>query len=379
MSKDLQTAIFKSCLVILSTCTAIINLLTFAMFIKFRKKLLRLNTHNRILCSMSLADALVGCFGATLGILLSADSPKIYYKLAGNIPLFSCMFASVSSLAILTADRLVALKRPHAYGTSEYNRLNIKMIAATWVVPLLVNILQTIIYVEASADKELMVRGIVFSVFFSVGVVTLIVSNLVLYLGVRKYVKEKEAMLSLRSLRDTSATKKSARKTSATKRNQISEIGQEDKIGHLAGSDNAVTLGGVATEQVEMSSITFPDTPESRKKHAVAEKKRSRTGKKNRELRQTSLLCVLVVTSFVAFWTPLAVYRLCFAVGTALKVTWLRRLALCLTITNSLLNPGIYFIFRQRFRVYFVKLFICDNNTTSNNGNSRIEEPSAVD
>ena len=378
MSKDLETALFKSCLIILSTCTAIINILTFAMFIKFRKKLLRLNTHNRILCSMSLADALVGCFGTALGILLSVDSPKIYYKLAGNIPLFSCMFTSVSSLAILTADRLVALKRPHAYGTSEYTRLNIKMIIATWVVPLLVNIQQTIIYIETSADKELMVRGIVFSVFFSVGVVTLIVSNLVLYSGVRKYLKEKEAMLSLRN---TPATKESVRKTSATKRNQVSEVSLENKNGQPAVSNSVVTLGEVAAENIEMSSITFPDTPESRRKHAIAEKKRSRAGRKNRELRQTSLLCILVVTSFVAFWTPLAVYRLCFAVGTSLQVTWLRRLALCLTITNSLLNPGIYFIFRQRFRVYFVNLFICgsENNSASNNGNSRIEEPSAVD
>ena len=337
MSGDQATLAFQSCLTILSTCTGIINFMTFTMFVKFRKKLLTANSHNRILCSMSFADTLVGCFGTTLGILLSNKSPRVYYKLAGNIPLFSSMFASVGSLSILTIDRLIALRRPHLYRATDYKRMNLKMIIATWIIPVLINIQQTVIYVVTRSGNELKVRGMLLSVIFGIGVITLVISNIVLYLGVRKYLRGKEVVqLKGKAIKKEVASDKTASSTDRAFTN--SELG----------------------ESFELSTIVKPNMSE-RMQHK-ANKEYSCMVKKNRELWQTSFLCILAVVSFVLLWTPLAVYRLCYAVGYSLQLTWFKRLCLCLTITNSLLNPGIYFIFRKKFHAHFIAMFACSKN-----------------
>ena len=312
--------------------------MTFTVFVKFRKKLLTANTHNRILCSMSFADALVGCFGTTLGILLFNKSPRVYYKLAGNIPLFSSMFASVGSLSILTIDRLIALKRPHLYGTTDYKRMNLKMIIATWVIPVLINIQQTVIYVVTKSGNELKVRGMLLSVIFGIGATTLVVSNIVLYRGVRKYVKGKVVM----QLKKKAISKQSLASDTAA-----------------SSTDWAFTNSDLA-ESFELSTIVKPNMSE-RRKHK-SNKEYNFMVIKNRELQQTSFLCILAVVSFVLLWTPLAVYRLCYAAGHSLQLTWFKRLCLCLTITNSLLNPGIYFVFRKKFHTYFTSMFGCSKN-----------------
>eukprot|EP00112_Aurelia_sp_Birch-Aquarium-sp1_P008416 Seg1926.4 transcript_id=Seg1926.4/GoldUCD/mRNA.D3Y31 product="Kappa-type opioid receptor" protein_id=Seg1926.4/GoldUCD/D3Y31 len=284
---------------------------------------------------MSLADAFVGCFGITLGILLIIDSPQDYYKLAGNIPLFSSMFVSVGSLALLTADRLVALKRPHFYGTEYYKCLNLRLIVLTWVIPLLINIQQTVIYLETGWKKELQVRGMIFGAFFGIGATTLAVSNILLYFAVRKYLKEREAMLP---------------------KKEVSEADFRNDERTVLNRSNI--LGTECEESFAMSMVIDPDTSESRMQHS-ADRKYNRTIKKNQELKQITFLCIVVVSTFVVLWTPLAVYRLYHAAGRSMESKWRKRLGLCFAVTNSLLNPGIYFMFRKRFRECFFQLFTC--------------------
>ena len=242
------------------------------------------------------------------------------------------MFASVGSLALLTADRLVALKRPHFYGTEHYKRLNLKLIALTWVIPLLINIQQTVIYVETGWRTELKVRGMIFGTFFGIGATTLAVSNTLLYFSVRKYLKEREAMLL---------------------KKENSEAGC--RHGERTVVNRSNLLGTECEESFAMSMVIDPDTSENRTQHS-SDRKCNRAIKKNQDLRQITFLCLVVVATFVVLWTPLAVYRLYHAAGRSLQSEWHRRLGLCFTITNSLLNPGIYFMFRKRFRVYFAQL-----------------------
>ena len=368
-----ETLAFKNSLIILSTFTAIVNFLTFSMFIKFRKKLLKSNTHNRILCSMSLADALVGCFGLTLGILLLTDSPGKYYKLAGNIPLFSSMFASVGSLTLLTVDRLVALKRPHSYGTAYYDRLNLKLVLLTWVIPLLINIQQTVIYLETVWRKELKVRGMIFAVFFGIGASALVALNILLYFSVRKFYNEKEKMLfeveasvvkhSLNSEADDESDESSYKNRSPAIRKAfagsfagplaIDQDSHESRVVH-----SAVKQSFNSEVDSAVSIAIDQDSPESRPEH-LSDRKCNRAVRKNHDLRQITFLCIVVVATFVVLWTPLAVYRLYHAAGSSLQSKWRRRLGLCFTITNSLLNPGIYFMFRKRFRVCFFQMLTC--------------------
>ena len=245
------------------------------------------------------------------------------------------MFASVGSLGLLTADRLVALKRPHFYGTKHYKRLNLKLIVLTWVIPLLINIQQTVIYIETGLRTELKVRGMIFGAFFGIGATTLAVSNTLLYFAVRKYLKEREAML-------------------LKKENSNADF----SYGERAVLNRSNIPGTECEKSFAMSMVIDPDTSENRTQHS-ADRKYNRTIKKSQDLRQITFLCIVVVATFVVLWTPLAVYRLYHAAGRSLQSEWRKRLGLCFTITNSLLNPGIYFLFRKRFRVYFVQLLTC--------------------
>ena len=347
---------------------------------------------------MSLADALVGCFGITLGILLFIDSPQDYYKLAGNIPLFSSMFASVGSLTLLTVDRLVALKRPHSYGTAYYDRLNLRLVVLTWVIPLLINIQQTVIYFGIGWRKELKVRGMIFAVFFCIGTTTLVSLNILLYFSVRKFYKEKEMMLFeeeastvnqsfnsevedgyderldkshsntiRRDFADSSAVPMAIDQGSSESRAEHSVVKQSlnsevaDGNNETPDKTRSTTIRKDFDDSSAVSMAIDDDLPESRTEPS-SDKKYNRAVKKNNELKQITFLCIVVVVAFVVFWTPLAVYRLYHAAGSSLQSKWRRRLGLCFTITNSLLNPGIYFLFRKRFRAYFVKLLRCDKD-----------------
>eukprot|EP00794_Sanderia_malayensis_P017277 gene17277-19004_t len=137
-------------------------------------------------------DAFVGCFGISLGVSLLNKSPRIVYKLAGNIPLFSSMFISIGSLCLLTADRLIAIKKPLLYGSSFYRRSIKRGIAAVWAISLLISLQQSLIWVYVSSNMELKIRSIFLSVFFCAGAIVLFVSNVVLFAGIKNYISRVE-------------------------------------------------------------------------------------------------------------------------------------------------------------------------------------------
>ena len=320
-SSDIPTAIFQWSMVIISISTGLINFLVLRMFAKFRTTLLQNNVHNRILCSLCFADSLVGTFGTILGVLLLTRSPPSAYKLAGNIPLFSCMFASVISLALLTADRLVAIKRPFMYGTPTYLRCINRLLFATWCVPLYITLQQVVIFLTVSSAKELQVRSLLFVIFFCVGSASLFVTNAMLYYSIRRY----------------SVKRKSIGQTTVKATRDAGELSAR-----IAAPQPTNIADAPATSSASQSSKSAKNA-----KSTV-----------ERELRRTSILCIVIVTTFLLLWTPLAVYRFLYALGESLSLAWLRRLCLCLTVSNSLLNPAIYFYFRRKLRMHFVKLFL---------------------
>jgi len=316
-TKDLQTAVFYWSLVFISSVAALLNITVLRMFTKFRKNLLRKSAHNRILFSLCFADLLVGVFGTSLGILLLLGSSPKAYKLAGNIPLFSCMFASVLSLALLTADRLLAVKKPFIYGTSGYLIVMNRLLFVIWCVPSYVALQQVVIYLQISSPKELQVRSLFFVVFFCVGFTSLIITNSMLYKFIRDYTERRRG-----------------------NQNTASNYTNESPSPDAARENNDVARDPVSCDDTKAPKAF---------KHKISGVER--------ELRQTSIMCIIIVASFLVLWTPLAVYRLLYAVEISLNLAWMRRLCLCLTVSNSVLNPVIYLSFRRMLRAYFIKLF----------------------
>ena len=320
-SIGIETRSFHWSLAFISVSVTAINILVLRMFAKFRKNLLTNSAHNRILCSLCFADALVGIFGTTLGVLLLNNSPSEAYRLAGNVPLFSCMFASILSLALLTADRLLAIKKPFTYGTVGYLRTMKKLICAVWCVPLYLTLQQAILFLEVSSETELRVRSLAFVTFFCIGFVSLFVTNSMLYHAIRTYVERRKAVS-----------------------NSINAKSSYD------ATENPTCIGNA--NDITMDAVTCGVA----KKPPPKESKIAKTSVE-RELRQTSFLCIIIVIVFLVLWTPLAIYRLCYAAGRSPNLPWLRRFSLCLTVSNSLLNPIIYLSFRKKLRTYFKRLF----------------------
>ena len=308
------------------------------------------------------------------------------------------MFASVGSLTLLTVDRLVALKRPHSYGRAFYDRLNLKLVVLTWVIPLLINIQQTVIYLGIGWRKELKVRGMIFAVFFCIGSTTLVSLNILLHFSVRKFYKEKEKMLfeeevstvnqSFNSEVDDGCDERLDKNHTITIRKDFADSSTVSMAIDQGSSESRAEHSAVKQSLNSEVGDRNDETPDKKRSTAIrkdfdvssagsmaidhdlsesrtepsSDQKYDRVVTKNIELKQITFLCIVVVVAFVIFWTPLAVYRLYHAAGRSLQSKWRRRLGLCFTITNSLLNPGIYFLFRKRFRVYFVKLLKCDKN-----------------
>eukprot|EP00795_Rhopilema_esculentum_P013473 gene13473-4352_t len=303
------------------------------MFVRFRRRLLA-STHNRILFSMALADTLVGIFGTSLGALLLLKQNSLYYKIFGNIPMFSSLFISVLSLALLTLDRLIALKRPFQYSSPKYRRLITRLLIFFWVVPIIISVQQIIVFIYLSSKYELTVRSILFSGFFLLAALVLICSNGFLISSIKKHFsvvrsrfsKQSGATTVVDEESPTDYAPKGVRKSVVL---ELQESQQKCKRTAASGSDGQIG-----------SSIR---------------------GIRRLELKQTSMFCIAIVTLFLLFWLPLAAYRTCYAAGITLNISWLRRFALCLTVLNSLLNPVLYFLVKRDLRKYLKRTFICGN------------------
>jgi len=330
---------FYSTLIAISALTIQLNAIVFLMFVYFRARLLR-NTHNRILCSMVLGDTFVGLFGINLGVLLLLGKDATYYKLLGNIPIFSSIFVSVLSLILLTVDRLIAMKKPFLYTSQFYKKLILKIIVLSWIIPCLIILQQSLIYVGIGSKTELKVRSFIFIAFFLIGVIVLVWSNAILFIGIRGYAK---------NLADTQLRQQKMNTENCNDYNRTDSSSREDQ-------GYAQSNAEVLTTQDTPTSVRGPVAVEKRICPSPQPNSASYNLTKQQELKNTSLLCLLTVFLFILSWLPLASYRFCYATEIGGGIPWLRRLSLCLTIANSLINPIIYLLVRKEFRAYLKSL-----------------------
>eukprot|EP00112_Aurelia_sp_Birch-Aquarium-sp1_P020499 Seg53.3 transcript_id=Seg53.3/GoldUCD/mRNA.D3Y31 product="5-hydroxytryptamine receptor 1F" protein_id=Seg53.3/GoldUCD/D3Y31 len=347
-----QSQVFYWSLIGIDTLTALVNFLIFAMFIYFRKTLLRSN-HNRILCSLSLADGLVGCFGNNLGIILILKGEAIYYKVFGNIPMFSSMFTSVLSLMMLTADRLVAIKKPFIYSSHLYRRWILKLIIASWVIQAFITLQQTLIFVLRSKSHELLYRSCLFATFFTSGAILLSIANISLFVSLRKFARSLE--------NDTRSKRSSGLSNYVIDRSYnvhpaeviTSDATADKQVIGVSGRENTNQV--IEFSAINISPVMAVERERKNTRNESTKRQRVKVSKR-RELKQTSIVCLLVVALFIVLWSPLAWYRFCYAIGISLNIVLYRRLALCLTVANSLLNPFIYLLVKKELRKYMKKM-----------------------
>ena len=99
-------------------------------------------------------------------------------------------------------------------------------------------------------------------------------------------------------------------------------------------------------------------TTQSQSTHAVTKRKTNLRKKFARKLRdrKITIMCICIVVAFFICWLPLVGYRLSYVAGRTKMVQWFGRLTQTLAMSNSLLNPFIYFLLRKDFRHLFKKL-----------------------
>ena len=538
----------------------ILNGLVSLIFIRFRKKLIYRSGarggslavhHNRLLFSMTLSDLLVGVLTVLYGYLLKTNQPKLIYKLCSIIPLFGTMLVSILSVAFITLDRVVAVVRPLKYQHWISDKRLKKMIILSWILPLFISIVATIVYLTTDSKTELKVRACILSSIFLVGFVVLIVSNVMLILKIKdlkpaNYIrstndettkstsmstdfafesstsqclraqlsgsttapsnnrkiwagtvsnphsqekpsgvikhhvklhdgievavsnhagleegihmfthKENSETPNSASVRDRNSYENISRSTGKLQEKVetgntndeaiVTELNQRSKVPFQKATSDTVLLSSQSDSTAEENTPSFlgywnkkmelGNTAESRNTAANTstegcyifntERNDSRKGKhgpggsdeelktesyskdkdvelkfdttlfsktvseskktvsfwsgtlrdidsfaaetssvKKRKLKKSrnrekmvTMLCICIVIIFVVCWFPLIGYRFSYVVGRYRSIVWFRRSSFLLALTNSLMNPVMYFLIRKDFRVLFGKLF----------------------
>ncbi len=289
-------------LVVIGAATFALNAVFSWMFIEFRKVLL-VHNNNKILLSMTLADGLVGLSSILLGALLMLQQPQIIYKLFGMFPLFGSMFASIASLGILTIDRLVVVKFPLRYKTLIFPSRIHKMIVVSWVVPFLITLQESIVYMYTSWKFELKLRGIMLFVIFASGSIILLIANTKLCLIIRRHTLFLKRHSNLAYDCEVSVT---------------------DEPSSGAKSD---------AKRLRMMA-------------------RSAFARTFRKEIKAAKMCIIITFLFVFCWVPLTSYRFSYSLGYPIIITWLRRICLLMAALNSFLNPLVYLMTRDGFRSY---------------------------
>ena len=194
---QLNNLIYHWTLIVLGSCTFLLNLLVVTIFIRFRRKLLyrrgyvrrRYNylevNHNKLLFSMTVGDLLVGFLCLIFGVFLKIDADTDSYKMFAIIPLFGTMFVSIFSLGFMTVDRVIAVIRPLQYDNLMSNSRIKKFIFVSWIVPLLLTTCQEIVYKLTNKTLELKVRACVLTAVFFLGFFILIISNGLLIITIK--------------------------------------------------------------------------------------------------------------------------------------------------------------------------------------------------
>ena len=172
----------------LGVVSFILNSSIFTIFIYYRRRLLKSNDY-KLLCSMIVADMFVGIFCTLYGALLFSKEEALIYKVSAIIPMFSTMFASISSIAGITVNRMIAVHRPLRYYSIMTPRRLMMSFIFIWIVPIVVYIVQLVIYKTCTSRFELKVRSVLTVGFFLVGSIALGVSNCLLYIAIRRQIR----------------------------------------------------------------------------------------------------------------------------------------------------------------------------------------------
>ncbi len=281
-----------------------INLIVLVTFVRFKQKILA-RKNRRILFSMALADFFIGLFTFSLGICIATRPKWRVYRLVANIPLFGSMFVSILSMAMLTADRLVAVKVPLRYASVVTSKRLEILITASWVLPIILTIQQYLI-LGLWYRYELKVRGLLLLVFIAAGSVFLAIANSYLYAAVKKqWVWNK----------------------------QNRPPGNDDEN----NQDSHPVVEGCAEDEPRKTWRCLL--------HCAKVKKN--------DLR-VSKECVVIIFVFICCWSPLTIYRVYHSLVTPPHIPVLRRLFLIMASFTSIINPYIYFFRKKQFKKYLV-------------------------
>ena len=140
---------------------------------------------------MAIADFCVGITSIMNGQLhyfyYQGQVSLVVYKVGSFIPYAGSCFISVSSLAIMTADRLISVMFPVRYRIVMTKRKIICMIVASWLITTVLIVNQGILFFAYDDDgkTELKSRGIMLVIGFSIAFSVLLTGNLYLYTKVR--------------------------------------------------------------------------------------------------------------------------------------------------------------------------------------------------
>ena len=295
--------IYLPCLLIINGFTILINLLVVIMFIRFKKELLKVNS-NKFLFSLAIADSLVGLFG-----VIGSYIHYLYHKdlidedivgLCGLLPIFVSFFMSISSLIIITFDRLIVVVyalRYHSIMTDF--RANL-LICITWLMVPVILITQGAIYLGLSISLELKVRTYQLTTFFIIGTTVLSFGNIKLHFVIRRK-KEKTLVNETPNTESPIDTNPRSRGIKPTK---------------------------------DMGMIV-----------------------------SNSRLCLWMIAVYVMCWLPVTVDYVVYSVGYQDPDDLRFTICICIAASNSLINPVLYLVMRKDFRKRFGEMFThCKRN-----------------
>ena len=269
------------------------NLTVIVTFCRFKRRILRRKV-NRFLLSLAFADLLVGVFSVSLASCLLSNQRKMVYKVAGNIPLFGSLFASILSLSLLSFDRLIAVEMPLRYCSIVTCKRIAVSLASSWGFTFLMCVQQYSFMFGFSYRVELRARGTILIICFFVGATVLTVTNALLY--------------------------------KATKEQYLKATESESFFHIDKGCGENTGTGDMA----------------KRRRPKLSDLAASR-----------ECLCIVIV--FICCYLPLSFYRLIYTYGFSLNDMHGRRICLLFALLSSVINPWIYFFKRRQFRALLSK------------------------
>ena len=309
MIKDMDqiSLIYFSSMTIINIVSMILNGLLLVMFVVYHKELLT-NMHNKILMAMLLASFFIGVTGTMNWLLLALEAGKDAYKFIGMIPMFSFFIASIATLCILTFDQLIAVKCPLRYPAIVTPwRIHFAIVSVFAFVVAFVFI-QISIYKVKGSEEELKVRGLVVTVVFILGMLTLVITNFQLYKAIQYQRKR------LRPL-----------------------------------SDNTNVHGGTEAESyiVQRRQSSFAERP-------IRPSRRFKTGK----------TCIVLVVMYIVIWLPLVIYRITAVTGRDNAIPLFLRISMILATLYQIVMPCFYLLKKRDFREKLTNL-ICRSSSST--------------